>query len=236
MLNPIKPQRLQGNALILLLVSVCLDYLPVGLVDKQNPAVHNGSEGGSAAAPGPVPETSLSAACEARTRHDTRENGAGSVFTFSQFLQDESCVCLCKIPLQRGETVQKRQSLHCHPPKLRLITKGSLRVPAKIPSAFSLEWQAHVSRWPRICFCCLDNTTGYVLHHYYARWWIAPSKVCLVFIKANIFLLVLLQVRGTKRWWWHSNKVWRKEELWSFTRRSWSWSNLQPRGEQISQS
>lgn len=74
---------------------VCLDHLPVGLVTKQNPEnLQNSSESESAAAHGPVPETSLSAACEEQTRHDTRENGAGSVFTFSQFLQDESCVCV----------------------------------------------------------------------------------------------------------------------------------------------
>lgn len=152
-----------------MLVPVCLDPLPVGLVNKQNPPVQKCSEGGSAAAPGPIPETSASTACKAQTCLDTRENGAGSVFTFSQFLQDESCVCWCKIPLQRGETVQKRQSLHCHPLKLRLITRGSLRVPAKILSAFSLEWKAHVSRWPWTCFCCLGNRTGYVLCCYYAQ-------------------------------------------------------------------
>lgn len=77
------------------LIPVCLDRLPVGLVNEQNPPVQNGSERGSAAAAhDPVPETSKNAACEERKRHDTRENGAGSVFTFSQFLQDESCVCV----------------------------------------------------------------------------------------------------------------------------------------------
>ncbi|MCJ8737455.1 hypothetical protein PDJAM_G00024180 [Pangasius djambal] len=54
------------------------DHLPVGLVNEQNPPVQNCSERGSAAAHGPVPETSPSAACEEGTHHDTRENGAGS--------------------------------------------------------------------------------------------------------------------------------------------------------------
>lgn len=72
-----------------MLVLVCLDPLPVGLVNKQIPPVQNSSERGSAAAHGPVAETCLSAACEERSRHDTQENEAGSVFTFSQFLQDE---------------------------------------------------------------------------------------------------------------------------------------------------
>ncbi|XP_053094256.1 uncharacterized protein mrvi1 isoform X2 [Pangasianodon hypophthalmus] len=54
------------------------DHLPVGLVNEQNPPVQNCSERGSAAAHGPVPETSPSAACEEGTRHDTQENGAGS--------------------------------------------------------------------------------------------------------------------------------------------------------------
>lgn len=75
---------------MLMLVPVCLDHLPVGLVNQQNPPAQNCNERGSAAAHGPTPETSLSAACEERTHHDTQEKGAGSVFTFSQFLQDES--------------------------------------------------------------------------------------------------------------------------------------------------
>ncbi|GAA6093966.1 uncharacterized protein mrvi1 isoform X1 [Tachysurus ichikawai] len=66
------------------------NHLPVGLVNQQNPPAQNCNERGSAAAHGPTPETSLSAACEERTHHDTQEKGAGSVFTFSQFLQDES--------------------------------------------------------------------------------------------------------------------------------------------------
>ncbi|KAF4082839.1 hypothetical protein AMELA_G00132940 [Ameiurus melas] len=53
------------------------DRLPVGLVNEQNPPVQNGSERGSAAH-GPVPDTSLNAACEERKHHDTREDGAGS--------------------------------------------------------------------------------------------------------------------------------------------------------------
>ncbi|KAF5891984.1 protein MRVI1-like, partial [Clarias magur] len=56
------------------------DHLPVGLVNKQNAPVNDCSERESAAAAahGPVPETSLIAACEERTHHDSRENRAGS--------------------------------------------------------------------------------------------------------------------------------------------------------------
>ncbi|KAK3561835.1 hypothetical protein QTP86_017057 [Hemibagrus guttatus] len=58
------------------------DHLPVGLVNRQNPPVQNCSEREStaAAAHDPVPETSLSAACEERKRHDIQENGAGFYF------------------------------------------------------------------------------------------------------------------------------------------------------------
>ncbi|KAI5101407.1 protein MRVI1 isoform X1 [Silurus meridionalis] len=61
-----------------MLVPDCLDYLPVGLVNKQNPPEGNGSERGSTAAHNPVPETSQSVACEERRRHGTQENGVGS--------------------------------------------------------------------------------------------------------------------------------------------------------------
>ncbi|KAK3533720.1 hypothetical protein QTP70_024318, partial [Hemibagrus guttatus] len=57
-------------------------HLPVGLVNRQNPPVQNCSkrESTAAAAHDPVPETSLSAACEERKRHDIQENGAGFYF------------------------------------------------------------------------------------------------------------------------------------------------------------
>ena len=104
------------------------DRLPVGLISKQSPPEQNTCERESAAAHSPLPETSplLGPACEELTHSHTWENVAGSVFTFFQFLQDESRMCLCKILGPRGpmlgETVQKQQSLHCHPPKLQLIT------------------------------------------------------------------------------------------------------------------
>lgn len=79
---------------MLLLVPVCLDHLPVGLFNEQYPPAQNCSERESAAAHDPVPETSLSAACEEQKHHDIQKNRVGSVFTFSQFLQDESCVCV----------------------------------------------------------------------------------------------------------------------------------------------
>ncbi|KAM9460590.1 inositol 1,4,5-triphosphate receptor associated 1 isoform 1-T1 [Clarias gariepinus] len=53
------------------------DPLPVGLVHEQNAPEHDCSESGSAAH-GSVPETSLIAACEERTHHDSRENRVGS--------------------------------------------------------------------------------------------------------------------------------------------------------------
>ncbi|XP_058256541.1 uncharacterized protein mrvi1 isoform X1 [Hemibagrus wyckioides] len=62
------------------------DHLPVGLVNKQNPPAQNCSErestaaAAAAAAHDPVPETSLSAACEERKRHDIQKNGAGFYF------------------------------------------------------------------------------------------------------------------------------------------------------------
>ncbi|KAI5608522.1 protein MRVI1 isoform X1 [Silurus asotus] len=61
-----------------MLVPDCLDYLPVGLVNKQNPPEGNCSERGSTVAHDPVPETSQSVACEERRRHGTQENGVGS--------------------------------------------------------------------------------------------------------------------------------------------------------------
>lgn len=122
------------------------DLLPVGLVSKQSPPEQNTCESGPAAAHSHLLETSLllGPACEKLAHSRTWENVAGSVFTFFQFLQDESRMCLCKILGLReptlGETVQKQQSLHCHPPKLQSITALSTSSCKNPQRAFSLEW------------------------------------------------------------------------------------------------
>ncbi|XP_047666194.1 uncharacterized protein mrvi1 isoform X3 [Tachysurus fulvidraco] len=85
------------------------NHLPVGLVNKQNPPAQNCSERGSAAAHGPIPETSLSAACEERTHHDTQEKGAGFNFRTEEPADADNSLIKCKEQTDSGVSLEEAE-------------------------------------------------------------------------------------------------------------------------------